>query len=68
MGAFSNIRIAFWPRVINCWCGRRRAKCISQHTTLAKHTQHVRICAVTNTNIQSLEQDVENPCVNISQV
>jgi hypothetical protein len=36
---------------------------ISQHPILAEHTQHVRNCAGTNTNIKGLGQNVEDPCV-----
>jgi hypothetical protein len=61
-GAFSNFRKVFLQLANYCWRGRGRAKWKSQHATLAKHTEHVRICAVTNNTIQSLEQDVENPC------
>ena len=67
-GAFSDFRVVFLPRANYCWRGRGRAKWTSQHATLAKHTKHVGICAVAITNIQSLEQDVENRCVDMSQV
>jgi hypothetical protein len=40
---------------------------IPQHATLAKHTKHVGTCAVAITNIQSLEQDAEAPCVDIGR-
>ena len=61
-GAVSDFRVVFLQLANYCWRGRGRAKWKSQHATLAKHTEHVRICAVTNNTIQSLEQDVENPC------
>ena len=65
----SRISGLFFLQLANyCWRGRGRAKWKSQHATLAKHTQDVGICAVAITNIQSLEQDVENPCVDMSQV
>jgi hypothetical protein len=61
-GAFSNIRVVFLSRATYCWRGRGRAIWISQHTTLTKHTQHVRICAGSNRNIKGFEQNVEGPC------
>ena len=61
-GEFSDFRVVFLQLANYCWRGRGRAKWKSQHPTLADRTQDVGICAVTNNTIQSLEQDVENPC------
>jgi hypothetical protein len=41
---------------------------ITAHHIGQTHTQHVRICAGTSTNIKGFEQDVEDPCVDMSQV
>jgi hypothetical protein len=61
-GIFSKIRAVFHIASHFCWHGCARAKWISQHPTLAEHTRHVRNCAVTNTNTNGLDQNVEGPC------
>jgi hypothetical protein len=62
-GIFSKIWVAFHLASHFCWRERGRAIWISQNTTLAERTHHVRNCAGTNTNIQGPGQNAEDPCV-----